>query len=130
MYDHLDRFRSAVDAIPADLNCDVSLNESLRSTANTDNESEQPSLQEAAKSAPSSEGSEPSKMRKLRSRVMLQQEIEYLKQQLAQEREESKEQLARQEDETKNRQLELLRCLKEQKEENKRLIDMLQQRRS
>lgn len=104
------------------------MNESLSSTANTDNKSELPGLQVAAKSAPSSEGSEPSKKPKSRPTVMIQQEIECLKQQLAQGREESKQQLAWEKNETKYRHLELIRFLKEQKEENKRLIDMLQQR--
>lgn len=91
MPDHLNRIRSAVDAIPADFNFEVSLNESLSSTANTDNKSKLPGLQMAAKSAPSSEGSEPSKKPKSRPIVMIQQEIECLKQQLAWEKDETKD---------------------------------------
>lgn len=59
---------------------------------------------------------------------MLQQEIDYLKQQLSQKGEKSKQQLAQEKEESKDRHTELMRFLKEQKEKNQKLIDMLQQR--
>lgn len=118
--EHLERIRSAIDSVPADVSFEGSLNESIPSTANTDQESELPSLQGTAEtSSPPAEGAEPSKKPKLRPTVMLQQEIGYLKQQLFQEREESKAQLSHEKNGSKDRHSDLVRILKEQREENK-----------
>lgn len=90
MPEHLERIRSAVDAIPADINFKVSLNKSTPSDKESESSSLSSSFQDTAETSPLAEGAEPSKKPKLRPTVMLQQEIDYLKQQLAQEREEKK----------------------------------------
>lgn len=90
MPEHLERIRSAVDAIPADMNFEISSNHPTPSEKESESCSVSSSLQGMAEISPVVEGAEPSKNPKLRPKVMLQQEIDYLKQQLAQEREEKK----------------------------------------
>lgn len=90
MPEHLERIRSAVDAIPADTNFEVSLSKSTPSDKESESSSISSSLQSIAENPTLAEGAEPAKKLKLRPTVMLQQEIDYLKQQLAQEREEKK----------------------------------------
>lgn len=115
MPDHLKRITKAIDALPVGLDVSAA---AFTSHPSMDNESELPSSQEMVETAPSSQDTERSKKQRLKPTAMLQQEIDWLKQQLTQEREESKQQLAREKEESKQRHTELM-------EQNKKLIDML-----
>ena len=123
MPNHLKRITKAINAIPGDLNFGVP-SASFHSNPSIDTETE-PNSQEMAESAPSSQDTDQSKKPRLKPTAMLQQEIDWLKVRLVQEREESKQQLAQEKEESKQRHAELMDLLKEQKEENKRLVDML-----
>ena len=110
---HLKRITKAVDNIPVDLNFGVS-STSFDSSPAVDTETES-SSQEMVQNAPLSQGMERPKKPRLKPTAMLQQEIDWLKQQLTREREESKEQLAREREESKRRHAELMDLLKERK---------------
>lgn len=116
MPDHLKNIIKAIDALPAGLNFAVS-SASFRSNPGADIETE-PDSQEMAESIPSSQDTERSKKPRLKPTVMLQQEIEWLKERLAQEREESNEQLVREKKENKQRHKELMGQLAREKEES------------
>lgn len=111
---------SAIDKIPSDT---ASQGSSLPphfshsdSCGSTDLQSEQPDPQEMAESAPSPQSTERSKKPRLEPTTMLQNEIDWLRQQLAREREDSKE-----------RHAELLEENKEMKEQIRKLTDVLTQ---
>ena len=86
--------------------------ESFMSIANSENESELADLQETTASVSSSQGNERFKRPKLPTKVMLQQGMDRLREQLEQQRKE------------------FMELLKQEKEENKKLTDMLKQRLS
>lgn len=75
MPEHLERIWSTVDAIPANINFEVSFNKSTTS----DKESQLFSFQGKAETSPLVEIAELSKKSQLKPTVMLQQEIDYLK---------------------------------------------------
>lgn len=109
---------SAINKIPSDtasagsnLHPQISLGDSCGST---DLPFEQPNLQEMAESAPLSQGTERSKKPRLKSTIMLQNEVDWLKQQLAREREESKQ-----------RHAELIDLHRQEKEENQELKEQI-----
>ena len=117
---------SAIDKIPpgtasqgSNLPPQIPLSDSVGST---DLDSEQPHSQEMAGS---SQDTQRSKKQRLKPTAMLQQEIDWLKQQLAQERGESKEQLARERGESKQRHAELIDLQRQGKEENKGLKEQI-----
>ena len=116
---------SAIDKIPpgtasqgSNLPPQIPLSDSVGST---DLDSEQPHSQEMAGS---SQDTQRSKKQRLKPTAMLQQEIDWLKQQLAQERGESKEQLAREREESKEQ---LDRERRESKQRHAELIDLQRQ---
>ena len=115
---HLKRITKAIDAMPMDLNFGVSTT-SFDSTPSIDTETD---FQGVAQSTISSQDTERPKKPKLKPTAMLQQEIDWLRQQLAREREENKEQLAREREESKERHA-------EQKEENQKLMQQLARER-
>lgn len=89
MPEHYKLICSAINDIPVDLNFGVP-SASFGSNPGVDTETESDSL-EMAESAPSSQNTRQSKKPRLKPTAMLQQEIDWLKQQLAQEREEREE---------------------------------------
>lgn len=120
MPDHLKNIIKAIDALPVGLNFAVS-SASFRSNPGTDTETE-PSSQEMIESTPSSQDTEWSKKPRLKPTVMLQQEINWLRERLAQEREESSQQLAREKEESNQRHKELMNQLAQEKEESKQQL--------
>ena len=120
MPDHLKRICSAIDDIPPDLEFGVPLSDSFTSVASAD-ESDLPNYQEIATSAPASQDIAVYKKPRLPPKVVLQQENDILKGQLAQEREQSNQRLM----ELIERQRQDNTGLKEQIKE---LINMLKQR--
>lgn len=123
---HLEWICKAIDVLPDDLGSEVPTSLSI-SNASGENEIE-PNSQEMTESETSSQATGRSKRPRLRPTAMLQQEIDWLKQQLAQEREESKQQLAQKREESKQRHAELMEQMEEQKAQNKELMEMLKQR--
>lgn len=114
---HHKRICSAIDLIPLDIDFGVSISGSLT-------ESEPVEPQEMAVSVPSSQDAETFKKPKLPRKTMLQQENERLKYKLDVEREQSKQENTR----LNERLDQLMDSLREQKEENKGLMDILKQR--
>ena len=133
MPNHLKWICKAIDALPANLGFEVS-------TPRLETETETNS-QEMTESDPSSRGTGRSKKPRLKPTAMLQQEIDWLKQQLAWERGESKkrhtelmdsqkeqkEQMDRQIDELKKEKDELKREKDAQREQTKELTDLLKE---
>lgn len=129
---HLKRIQSAVAQL------DEPPSESFMSITYSENDSELPDSQETA-SALASQDNEAFKKPALPPKkkwqnkdteiAVLQRELqrqrEEAKQKEDQLREESKQELAREKEESKQRHAELMDLLKEQKEQNKKLIDML-----
>jgi len=92
MSTYIKRIRSAIDDIPFDINFEVLLDNWFTSVASAD-ESKLPNSQEIATSASASQDMTVYKKPRLPPKVMLQQENDSLKGQLAQEREQSNQRL-------------------------------------
>ena len=98
---HLKRICSAIDELPPDLDFRVALDDPLTSVASAD-ESELPHSQDMATSAPASQNTAGFKKPRLPPKVMLQQEVDQLKEQnkqLPKGQEARMEQLVRQNEE-------------------------------
>ena len=133
MPDHLKRITKAIDAIPTGLDFGVP-SASFGSNTGVDTETE-PSSQEMAASTPLSQGTERLKKARLKPAAMLQQESDWLKEQLAQGRQESErqrqemnsqlnaliQQMERQRQESERQRQESERQRLEMKEENEGL---------
>ena len=87
---HIKRIRSAIDDIPSGINFEVSLGDSLTPVASVD-ESELPDSQEIATSAPASQDTAGFKKPRLPPKVMMQQEIDRLREQMTQRDEQIKQ---------------------------------------
>ena len=88
---HLKRIQKAIDTLPADLSFGVSPASSGLNLATFPNVGTDSDSQGMAETAPSSQDTDRSKRPRLRPTLILQQENDWLKQQLAQARAESKE---------------------------------------
>lgn len=118
---HLKRIQSAVARLREPIL------ESFRSATSVESESEQADSQEMATSAPSSQNTVGFKKPRLPPKVMLQQENDRLREQMAQRDEQFirlREQMAQQNEQIK----EFMELLKSEKEESKQLMSMLKQR--
>ena len=127
---HLKRITKAIDALPVGLNFGVSPASSSFNIAAYPNTSIESDSQGVAETAASSQDTDRSKRPRLRPTVMLQQENDWLKQQLAQVREENKkrhEELMQQLAQEKEERKELMKQLAQEKEERKELMKQLAQ---